>query len=400
VTQHLPDGDSRTSTMAERWQALSTGWRAALVVLALVVCVNVLLAGVRQVTGGAGPGGEPSSSYATAGDGAAAYADLLGRQGHPVQRVRSGLDQAPLQAGSTLVVLDPQPFQDAESAALERFVRSGGRLVLGGQETAPVLRKLLPEGPVWSPEGMGRATPLVPAPEVGGIGTVRASGEGSWNSVGSALPILAGPTSDSGPSSDSGAQILAAVAVVGEGRVVLVADAAIFQNRLLGEDDNAAFAVAAVGPRGRPVAFAEGTHGYGNSEGLAAVPSRWRWAIVGLLLAVLVWMWSRGKRFGPAEETTRSLPPPRMAYVDAVAASVVRAKQPEAGVVPLRTAATDRLARRAGLSPEAGAAELTNAARRLGGNPDDMARLLAPIGDDDDLVGAGRGAAWVFRKGR
>lgn len=398
ITQPVPDSGARTPL--EHWRALGAGWRGALVVLALVVCVNVLLAGVRQVTGGAGPGGEPSSSYATAGEGAAAYADLLERQGHSVQRLRSGLDKAPLQAGSTLVVLEPDLLQDSESAALERFVRSGGRLVLAGRQTVPLLRKLLAEGPVWSPEGTSRATPLVPTPEVGGIGTVRASGEGSWSSVGSALPVLAGPSSATGSPSDSGEQILAAVAVVGEGRVVLVADAGIFQNRLLGEDDNAAFAVAAVGPRGRPVNFAEATHGYGDSEGLAAVPSRWRWALVGVLVAALVWMWSRGKRFGPAEETTRALPPPRRAYVDAVAAGVARTKQPDAGVEPLRAAAADHLARRAGLSSKAGAAELTDTARRLGGDPDDMARLLAPIGDDDDLVGAGRGAAWVLGKGR
>lgn len=387
-----PVADRGARTPAERWQSLGAGWRVALVVLALVVSVNVLLAGVRQVTGGAGPGGEPSSSYATAGDGAAAYADLLGRRGHPVERLRSGLDQAPLQSDSTLVVLDPRLLEDTESAALERFVRSGGRLVLAGQQTAPLLRGLLPEGPVWSPAGMGRATPLVPTPEVGEVGSVRASGEGSWRSVGSALPVLAGR-------SDAGEQILAAVAVVGQGRVVLVADAGIFQNRLLGEDDNAAFAVAAIGARGRPVGFAEATHGYGESEGLAAVPSRWRWALGGAVVTALVWMWSRGARFGPAEEVTRALPPPRRAYVDAVAASVARAKEPDGGVEPLRTAAADHLARRAGLSPKARPAELIDAAARLGGNPGDVARLLAPIGNDEDLVGAGRAAAWVLGKG-
>lgn len=160
MTQPVPASGSRS--YAERWQALGAGWRAALVVVALVVGVNVLLAGVRQVTGGAAPGGEPSSSYATAREGAAAYADLLVRRGHPVERLRSTLDRAPLRAGSTLVVLDPRPLDDTESAALERFVRSGGRLVLAGREAAPVLRRLLAEGPVWSPSGMDRARPLVP----------------------------------------------------------------------------------------------------------------------------------------------------------------------------------------------------------------------------------------------
>ena len=373
---------------AERWRALGPGRRAVAVGVGLVVVLNVTLAAVRWVTGGAGPGGEPSSSYATAPDGAAAYAELLARQGHPVQRLRTDLARARLDPAGTVVVLDPRQVDDPESAALERFVRDGGRLVAAGQQSAPALRQLLPEGPVWSPAGVDLATPLAPAPELGLVGSIRAAGEGSWSSVGSALPVLAGKE-----------QVVAAVAMVGKGRVVLLADASVFQNRFLGEDDNAAFVLNAAGARGRPVSFAEAAHGYGQSQGLGALPSRWRWALGGVVVATLVWMWSRGKRFGPPEETSRPLPPPRRAYVDAVAASVARTRQPDAGVEPLRRAARARLAQRAGLSPAASEAELTEAARRLGGDPEDVARLLAPISRSDDLVPAGRAASWVLEQG-
>jgi Domain of unknown function (DUF4350) len=384
-----PGSSTAHPALAERWRALGPGWRALAVVAALVFGVNVLLAGVQRVSGGPAPGGEPSSSYATAQDGAAAYADLLARRGHPVQRVRTTLDRARLDPATTVVMLDPVQLEDAESAAVEAFVRSGGRLVVAGQATSPLLRRLVGEGPAWSPQGAERAVPLAPAPEVGDVGTVRAASSGSWSSVGSALPVLA-----------DGEQVLAAVAAVDQGRVVLVADAGVFQNRVLGEDDNAAFAVAAVGAPGRPVSFAEAVHGYGDREGLAALPMRWRWVLGGAVVAVLVLMWSRGKRFGPAEETTRALPPPRRAYVDAVAASVAKTRQLDVAVEPLRRAARDRLFRRAGLSPDASPSEVMEAVARLGGPPADVARLLSPVTDDDELVGAGRGAAWVLGEGR
>ena len=375
---------------ARRWRSLSPVQRAALAVVALVVALNVSLAVIERMTGGAGPGGEPSSSYATAPDGAAAYADLLARHGHPLRRVRTGLDRADLGPHTTLVVLEPKELDSSEADALGRFVRGGGRLVAAGRETAPALRRLLGDAPVWSPQGLDRATPLAPASEVARVEAVAAGGGGSWGEVGAALPVLG-----------DGDRVLAAVAEVGQGRVVLLADASVVQNQLLAALDNAAFGVASAGPPGRPVAFAEAAHGYRDGKGLGALPPRWRWALGGTVVATLVWMWARGKRLGPVEEASRTLPPPRRAYVDAVAATLARTGQPEAAIEPLRQATRSRLARRAGLSAGASDDELVEAARRLGGDPDDVALLLAPSGGpgaalrEGDLVRAGRAAAWV-----
>ena len=60
---------------------------------------------VNSLAGGS-PGGPTSSSYATGGDGLAAYASLLGRAGHPVSRLRTPLADARLDPRDTLVVLD------------------------------------------------------------------------------------------------------------------------------------------------------------------------------------------------------------------------------------------------------------------------------------------------------
>lgn len=366
------------------WRGLKPATRVVLAMAALVVGANVVLAGVQWLSGGPGPTGEPSSSYATAPDGAAAYADLLVRHGHQVRRLRDRLDRSNVRAGATVMVLDPEEVDDSEAEAVGRLVRDGGRLVAAGPQTAPMLRKLIGDGLVWSPDGAETATTLAPAAEVAGAGPVRAAGYGSWAKSGSALPVLGDDE-----------RVLAAVANVGRGRVVLLADPSVVQNRFLGQEGNAAFALAAAGAPGPPVLFAEAAHGYGRSEGLGALPSRSKWALGGLVVAALVWMWARGTRFGPAEEASRKLPPPRQAYVDAMAANLARTRQPEAAIQPLRASARVRLARRAGLPPDAADGDLVAAAGRLGGAPEDMARLLAPIGDDEDLLGAGRAAAWV-----
>jgi hypothetical protein len=51
-----------------------------------------------------------------------------------------------------------------------------------------------------------------------------------------------------------------------------------------------------------------------------------KWTLIGLLLTLLVAIWAAGRRFGPPEELDTPLPPPRIEYVDALAAALVRAK--------------------------------------------------------------------------
>lgn len=305
--------------IVERVRSLPVGARIALGALAVVVAVNLVAAGVRTVVGGKRPGGPPSSSYATADDGMAAYAELLADHGHRVTRLRVPLDEARLDPGETLVLADPDDVRAAESDAVATFVASGGRLVAAGASVDPVLRRLLGGNLAWSGAGTRHARPVVLVPEVAAIGEVRATGGGSWRDAAAGLPVLA----------DDG-RVLALVADVDRGRVVALADASPLQNRLLAEAGNAAFGLAAAGERGRPVRFAESVHGYGEAGGIGALPRRWLFTAFVAFLAVIVWMWSRGRRLGPPDEPVRDLPPPRRAYVDALAAVLARTgKTPE-----------------------------------------------------------------------
>lgn len=364
--------------LLERWRALPAGGRAALAVLAAILGVNALLAGVGAAVGDE-PAGPASSSYATAPEGLAAYAELLEARGHPVERIRSSLDQSRLEPGTTVVVADALGVSDGEATALARFVTAGGRLLVTG-EGAPDVVRHLPVGALsWSGRPVAVATPLAPVAELAGVGSVRAAGAGSWADAGATLPVL-------GSSDD----VLATLVRSGDGVVVALADPSPWQNRLLDEADNAAFALAAAGEAGRPVRFAESHHGFGVGEGLAALPGRWRWALAGATLAAVVWMWATGRRFGPPEDVEPERAPPRRAYVEAMAASLARTRRPAEALRPLQEAARRRLASRGGLRSDADDAALRRAAAQLGLADGDVAAVLSPLRDDRDAMALGR----------
>lgn len=386
----------------EWWRGLRPWARAVVVAVVVGLGLKVGLAGIETVTGGSGPGGPRSSSYATSGSGLAAVAQLLEDAGHPVRRLRTGLDRADLDPSGTLIVADLAGGTPAEADAVARFVAAGGRLVTAGTGSAGLLAAVAGDAPVVEEAPAGTARPLVPVPEVAGVATVVSTGFESFGTAGptgeggGALPILAGRRG-----------VLAVVAAVGAGRVVALADASPLHNRLLARADNAALALGLAGGGGRPVAFAEAHHGYGTATGLDALPRAWKWAFGVGFVAVLVAMWAKGRRLGPAEVLERPLPPPRRAYVDAVAATLARTGEPAAAMAPLQAAGRRHLARLAGVAGAAGVAgvaatgaEVRGAAERAGLAEADLAALFEPAVTDDQVMAAGRALARLEGTGR
>src|SRR4051812_5884861 len=314
-------------------------WRIVGVAVVALVALNLLGSAFNSAIGGT-PGGPRSSSYATGHDGLAAYHDLLDGSGHPTSQLRAK-PGASLDPSTTLVVLDPRSVRQREARAIGRFVRAGGRLIAGGSSNNDWLKEIVPRAPSWG-EGDGPvvAHRLATVPETAGVAAVRTTGEGVWRSAGGTQAAL------------GSRDVILTVAAVGEGRVALLADASALQNRLLDQADNAALGLALAGPAGRKVVFAESVHGYGRETGLAALPERWKWALIGLLLAAIAWVASRIRRLGPAEEERRPLPPPRREYVDAVAATLARTRNPSAAAERVKAAARRNVARRAGLGPD------------------------------------------------
>jgi len=359
--------------------------------LAIVVGAGLLglavLSSLLPHGGGQG-GGSPSSSYSYRDDGASAWAELLTRYGRSVTRLRGDLEASALDPAATVVVLDAVALSDAEIEALDGFVRHGGHLVVGGAGADTVLDAVVDEPPLLAvKEGVRNASPVgTPlAPEVEGVGTIRAGRLGSWQVPGALRPILAG---------DLG-RVIAVAGDSGSGRVVALADPSPVQNGLLAADDNAAFALGVVGDPGRPVLFAEGAHGYGQSEGLSALPRRWRLMLAGLGLAAAIWVYARSRRLGPPEDEARPLPPPRWAYVDAVAGTLARTKRPQEAAEPVRRRARELIARRAALPAEASPDDLYQAAVRLGLPPEEAAAALGATGPTEEatVLAAGRALA-------
>jgi len=253
------------------------------------------------------PGGPPGSSYATAPAGAAAYAELLRRDGRRVTRLREPLADAGRL--DTLVVLEPEHIAPEDGHEIGRRVRAGMRLVAGGG-AAGWLRDVVAEPPGKGGGAPGRARVTGPAPETAGIRAVEFRAGGHWVRLGQTEPLLA-----------TGAGPVVVAARQGEGRVVLLADPTPLLNGALADADDAAFALAAAGPSGRPVAFLETIHGF-EDTGLAALPGRAIWVLVGLAIAALLLVWSLARRLGPPEDEERALAPPRRDYAEALAAAL------------------------------------------------------------------------------
>jgi hypothetical protein len=327
------------------------------------------------------PSGPDSSSYATAPKGLAAYADLLRRSGRQVERRQRPLAERPLDPGRTLVVLDPRGMTHDEAEAVGEFVRAGGQLVAGGITGAGWIEDALGDAPAPRGDGADVVRALVPVPETAGVTTVEDPEESAWEETGASnLPVIG-----------EAGEPLAVVAVRGEGRALLLASAAPLQNRALARADNAALGLSATA--GRPVTFLETVHGYGQETGLAALPARVWWTLLGLLLAALLFAWSHARRIGPPEDEERELPPARAEYLDALSGALVRTRRPADVAAPLRDAARARLASRAGLPADARDEDLRKAAERFELPEDEIRALLEAPADRDAALAVGRAHA-------
>lgn len=326
--------------------------------------------------------GPTSSSYATSPDGLAAYADLLTAAGHDVTRLRVTPARATLDPRGTVVLLDPNLVLQSDVAALRRFVQAGGWLIAGGREPGAWLSELIADSPTWIATGATSPTTLVPVASTAGVDVVQTTGAGSWSDPGGTLPVIGEPRSS-----------LLTVATLGTGRIELLADSSPLQNQLLAHADNARLGLSLAGAAGRTVQFEEASHGYGGGRGLGALPPRWKWALIGLLVAALLAVASRIRRLGPATPPAPPTPPPRRAHVEALASALARAERPSRAAEPVRDHVRALVLRRAGLPVTADESELTEAAEQLGLSPDEVRAVVAEHLADADVLAAGRALA-------
>ena len=115
-----------------------------------------------------------------------------------------------------------------------------------------------------------------------------------------------------------------------------------------------------------------------------------------LLLAALVFVWSRAKRFGPPDRVARELPP-AACRVRASAVAHARAHTSIAPALlgPAQQATRERVAGRAALGTAPTAEEVASAARSLGCTDDEVAALFTPTTTDAQVLAFGRATARV-----
>ena len=137
-------------------------------------------------------------------------------------------------------------------------------------------------------------------------------------------------------------------------------------------------------------------HGYGTSRGLAAIPDRWKVALLLVAVAALAFVWSRARRFGPPDRAARDLPPARAEYVQALSITLERTHDHAGALAPAQRWARARLAARAGLGRERRPTKSSRARRARSVAPsDEIAALLAPVSDDASVLALGRAVARV-----
>ncbi len=378
-----------------------------------MIVVAVLIAGglikvTSLLTEGSSPEGPDSSSFSPTPDGLAALGELLTHDGDHVVQLTSPLDDAAFPTGSTVVVAAPTSWQSADSTSLARVLESGGNVIVAGQPPSGLLPLLLgADAPEWSANEITHAEPVASSPLVFGVSQVDSTGPGSWSTTGGTTPLLASTGTDQ-------KMYLAVSARVGVGTLVLLSSPAPLQNRLLGQADNAAFAIdlagsagatGALGPgssggsasaSGRSVIFDEYDHGYGRAGGgIGGLPGSWKAALLLALIAVLVWMLSASRRFGPPEKAERELAPPRVAYVDAIATllSTAHSESVASAAEPLQVRARATLCRRAGVSAGASDEEIARAAASAGLSGELVQAVLRTPRSADDLVAVSRASA-------
>ena len=356
-----------------RWGRISLGVAGGLLL------ANLVLATIERAAGA--PSGPPSSSYATAPEGLAAWAGLLEQHGHAVDQVREPIVETALDPSTTVVVLDAAEITPEDAEELTAFVTSGGRLIAGGRDPS-WLSMIMADGPVWSPEAIREPAVVAPAPEAAGVRSVVMQDLSAWATTGAALPVIAGRSAT-----------LLAVHSMGAGRIVLLSSASPLSNALIARGDNAALGLAIVGQRGRRVVFEEYGHGYSQGTGFGAVPSRVRWALAGLALAAVVFMIGRARRFGPPEAAARALAPSRRLYVDSLAQTLARTRRRADAVTVVQSAARDRVVQRTGLPVDASPQDIASAAVGMGLSDDEADALSSVPGSDRDVVLVGRAFA-------
>jgi hypothetical protein len=390
ISGGIEAGDQRTAT--DRWRGIPRRWRVVLLIVCGVVAVELCLSLVSGVAGNSPAGNQASSSFGTSSSGIAAFAQLLSQHGHQVDRLTRPVADVSMPLDSTLFIVDPVGWTGPDTTKVAALVDSGVHVVLVGRPPSDdLLRAMFGPDPIprWRTEPAGLARAVGSTSLVTGVAKVSSGPSGSIGPTGQSRAVLVGRQGVFG---------VAGATPPGDPDSVLLASSTFMTNTALADNDNAAFALNLAGPSSRLVVFDEFDHGYGRTgTGLAGLPAWWRRGLGLALLALVVWMVSAARRFGPVQPEARHLIPARVEYADALAANLASLPdgQLDGAVGPLKREARQLLCRRSGVLSAADDEEVRRAGETAGVPDHVVAAALAPTHSADDALEVGAALAWL-----
>ncbi len=199
----------------------------------------------------------------------------------------AGVSLDPFDGETTVIVVVEDPFDAGLTGRFERFVRQGGRAIVldPGSELGALSVDVAD-----NVRSIGRCS----IPRIDDLETV--SGE--------FLVEFDATASERSCFGDESGTAFVVESSLGLGQVVNVGGASPFDNEHLASDDNAALIVRLVGEdRGERVALVHpatlptGADGGGDTL-VGLIPPRVEVALAQLVIAALLWLWFRGRRFG------------------------------------------------------------------------------------------------------
>jgi hypothetical protein len=363
-----------TAPLGERWRHLPR-WLRVVIVVVLVAIVYQFAASIVGSVRGSGPGARGNgSSYDTSANGSAGFARLLTAQGFQVTQWATPLTAQSASATGAILTLDPTSWTTSDTHAVLSMLHRGATVVVSGHAASTaVLRSIGATSVTWKAGAVGVASTVATSRFTVGVATVSSPGSGRFVVAGTPASVLVLAASSRG---------VLAVAVRDGGWLVALASPSLLENTSLASNDNAAFGVNLARTSSREVSFDEYNHGFGAAgTGLAGLPGPWRVGLGVVLVAIVVWLLSAARRFGPPQRQQRELLPPRINYVTAVAA-LLETRKPEQftdAVVSIQTELRAVVAGRLGLGLDATEDEFRAAARRADShdvNYDDVVTMV------------------------
>ncbi|GFZ78214.1 hypothetical protein GCM10008018_24600 [Paenibacillus marchantiophytorum] len=314
------------------------------------------------------PDQPPNLSFSADLDGTKAWKELLTTKQAAVKEWRLDWKHLPQAQAMLLVAVQPLNVSKADREQLLRWVRQGNDAVLFDQN--PEAWDLVDIQQVEGAVGTGQLTAIKASPDY-------LQAEGEWQgSVATKYRIL--PSSDSRTLFEDERGVLASRVEEGAGSITMVLTPEWMQNGKIDEASHFELIWPLFAKSWQAVWVDETHHGLGTKPGLLAVYPAWLvLASVQLGLALLLWLWLRGKRFGPVHMPRAWTVRRGDEGIHAVAAWYERLGYQHEALAHQQLHLRQLLHRRWGLSPSASVSQAAEAAR--GRMPEAQAAQLARL---------------------